>query len=280
MSQDGGNMLDLPSFETPPVVEVVIAVAFERVDAIGYDIGAIHRQLFRESGKKTWEAKPPYLPPIEHFGDRAWMPEVRLEFPGAIPAPRYWFSSDSGSDLIQLQQDWIARNWRRMPKDPQYPRYQSLSEPFEDDLRKLDTYLQQNADRTFVPTQCEVTYVNHITRSGVWQDVGEVGRVSNLWGKDAGFLPTPERVQFDASYVISEDEGGEPVGRLHVSLVPALSQTDNEPILVLTMTARGAPLSPTIAGVMDFLNLGHRWIVQSFRSMATPEMLHAWKETT
>ena len=278
MSQAGWEMPALPSFETPPVVEVVIAVAFERIDAIGFDIGAIHRNLFRDAGMKRWEAKPPYLPPIERFGDRAWMPEVRLEFPGAVPSPRYWFISDSGSELVQLQQDWIARNWRRMPADPQYPRYPSLSAPFENDLRKLEAYLQ-SAEGKFVPTQCEVTYVNHITRSGVWDDVGEVDRVSTLWGKDAGFLPTPERVQFDARYVMRESEGHPPAGRLHVNLSPALSQTDDQSIIALTMTARGAPLSETIEGVMGFLNLGHRWIVQSFKAMATPEMLNAWKET-
>ena len=77
-------------------------------------------------------------------------------------------------------------------------------------------------------------------------------------------------------FVILAEEG-KPIGRLHVALQPAWKKADNSPILVMTLTARGAPLGEDIEGAFAFFELGRRWIVKGFADLTTPEMHRAWE---
>jgi len=278
MSQSVDGSSALPTFSQPPVVEVVVAVAFEPAPALALDAGSIYRTVFNPGGFIRWEEKAPYDPPIERFGGRARIPEVRFSVLGTPPSPRLWFMNATGSELVQLQRGWFARNWRKMPEAQAYPRYASIREPFERELRLIDAHCTEADGTAIVPTQCEVTYVNHISGLGIWTQLGEVDKVSKLWRHPESFLPTPEQVQFLASFVITSVVGAQPVGRLHVSLGPKPEGASDSPELSLTLTARGAPLGDGIDGVMRFLDLGHEWIVRGFKAMAAPEMLEAWGE--
>jgi uncharacterized protein (TIGR04255 family) len=256
----------LPSFEQPPVAEVVIAVAFDPVDSISLDLGEIYRSVFQPAGFNRWEEKAPYFPPIESFGDPIRMPEVRFEVFGSTPSPRYWFLNTSGSELVQLQRNWFAQNWRRTPGEPIYPRYASIRGPFEQHLRSIDAYCLKQTGTPLRATQCEVTYV------------GELDRVTRLWGQPHGYLPTPEQAQFSVSYVMTQANRSAPIGRLHAAMAPSVDNDTGEQQLSLTLTARGEPEAGGVDSAMSLLDLGHEWIVNGFKAMATPAMLAAWKE--
>ena len=259
------------------MAEVVLAASFEPLSSIALHVGTLHREVFEPAGFGRVEEKLPYSPPIERFGERVKMPEFRFEMLGTATPPRFWFLNEAGSELVQLQRDWVAHNWRRMPNDQAYPRYPNLRAPFERHLRSISDLVAAPGQGHIEITQCEVTYVNHINRSGVWTEPGDVDQVSRLWNRVEGFLPQPERVQFEAAYVIA-GEDGPPRGRLHVALTPDHDPEKDEPRLVLTLTARGAPSEPTIESAMEFLDLGHEWIVRGFRSIATQPMRKAWGE--
>lgn len=54
---------------------------------------------------------------------------------------------------------------------------------------------------------------------------------------------------------------------------PALRATDNKPMYVMSLTARG------LYGVgMDFLDIGRQWIVKSFEQLTTEEMHRIWRK--
>jgi hypothetical protein len=165
-----------------------------------------------------------------------------------------------------------------MPEEPVYPRYPNIRGPFEEHLKGIDAYCTDATGRPLCATQCELTYVNHITGSDVWTQVGEVDRVTELWGRPEGFLPTPEHVQFSVAYVMKARDESTPIGRLHVAMVPDVDSDTGEERLSLTLTARGEPAAGTIEGAMAFLDRGHDWIVQGFKSIATSAMLAVWKE--
>jgi hypothetical protein len=73
------------------------------------------------------------------------------------------------------------------------------------------------------------------------------------------------------------DSGDRPLGRLYSSLESAFDQSSGEPLFQFNLTARGAPISDGIEGIMGFLDLARRWVVKSFVSFTTPEAHRSWR---
>jgi len=73
-------------------------------------------------------------------------------------------------------------------------------------------------------------------------------------------------------------EGQDFAGRLHISASPAYEPGAMKPLVMLTLTARGTPLTPDIEGVLGFFDLGRDSIVRAFHSITTEAMHRVWKE--
>jgi hypothetical protein len=129
-----------------------------------------------------------------------------------------------------------------------------------------------------VPTQCEVTYVNHIPAGTGWSNHGELDRVVTTWENrySDGYLSVPEDVGFKARYRM-DDEAGMPLGRLHVALQPAYRAADGLPIFVLNLTGRGRPEPADHEGVFRLFDHEHEWIVRGFTSITTRKMHELWR---
>jgi hypothetical protein len=128
-----------------------------------------------------------------------------------------------------------------------------------------------------VPTQCEITYVNHLPAGIGWENHSEVDRVVTTW-KNAysdAFLPVPEDVNFAARYRML-DEAGHAVGRLHVNFQPAYRNADDRPIFIMNLTARGKPEPADITGVFQLFDREHDWIVRGFTSLTSTTMHKLW----
>ena len=69
-----------------------------------------------------------------------------------------------------------------------------------------------------------------------------------------------------------KDETDKPIGRLNLSSEPTFTHPENEPVFILTLTARGKPLGPGVSGIMDFLDIGREQIVRGFTSITTQRM--------
>jgi hypothetical protein len=57
---------------------------------------------------------------------------------------------------------------------------------------------------------------------------------------------------------------------------PAIRRTDAKEILQLNLTARGKPESSTLQHLLDWLDLGHEWIVNGFTDFTTKAMHDHW----
>src|SRR5579862_4576764 len=95
--------MPLPSFEMPPVVEVVLGVQFEAIKGFGTPQIGLLWQQFRDRFPLT-EDQAPLEPQVERFG------AARPPFPGfafhfKLPTPRCWFLNPQGTELIQVQTD-------------------------------------------------------------------------------------------------------------------------------------------------------------------------------
>ena len=269
----------LPSFARPPVNEVVLSLAFDQPPGLGVaHLGDYwHRHL--KADLPTIEEQPPYHRPFEILGPPSPLP-MNVQLLERPPTPRLWAKSVDSTRLVQLQPDWFAFNWRdTSPADVTYPRWPSIEKAFLDQLHKLDTYLGAEGFGRIVARQCEVTYINQIRRGSVSWDHGKLDQVVTLIRAPHGFLPRPETSQLSTSYRIKDSDGVER-GRLHVTVQPAFEKLDNEPLVILTLVARGEPIGPGDAGVLSFLRLGHEWVVRGFADLTTKQMHRQWERVT
>lgn len=264
----------LPDFEAPPVVETVLAVRYR--DVPGLDAPRLVKfwDDCLSADLPTIEERPPYEAPVEQFGQESGTSPVALRIGGSIPSPRFFCSS--GNDLIQLQQDWFAYNWRKTPENPDYTRYEKGRAKFERWMTDLSSFVQETFGAELVPTQCEVTYINHIALTAddlAWGPFGAVLR--DIQPRSGAFLPLPETSRHVSAYVIPSDEGS-PMGRLHVAVDRAWAGEERGPIVLLSLTARGAPRTSELSSVLEFLDLGRRWVVKGFVDMTTASFHQRW----
>lgn len=264
----------LPDFEAPPVIETVLAVRYR--DVPGLDAPRLVKfwDECLAADLPTIEERPPYEAPVEQFGQESGTSPVALRIGGSIPSPRFFCSS--GNDLIQLQQDWFAYNWRKTPENPDYTRYEKGRAKFERWMTDLSSFVQETFGAELVPTQCEVTYINHIALTAddlAWGPFGAVLR--DIQPRSGAFLPLPETSRHVSAYVIPSDEGS-PMGRLHVAVDRAWAGEERGPIVLLSLTARGAPRTSELSSVLEFLDLGRRWVVKGFVDMTTASFHQRW----
>jgi uncharacterized protein (TIGR04255 family) len=264
---DASSASGLPDFDSPPVIEVALSVGFERLPGLRtVEFGPLWRSLFRDSFPKVVE-QAPIVVATETFDSTSTAsdsPQVEV-LAGAL-APRLWFVNEEDSDLVQLQNDWFARNWRKTPSGAPYPRFPAVMVQFERNLSDLLDYLHKEGLGSFQPTQCEVTYINHVESAFPHEVLRDVKRPR--------VTPPLEGMNLNAHFVLVV--GDEPVGRLHFITQSAVRRVDQQRITVLTLTARGRPLSADIEGVLGFMELGHTEIVKAFEAMTSKEMHEVW----
>ena len=264
----------LPDFGAPPVVETVLAVRIR--DVPGLDAPRLVKfwDDCLSADLPTIEERPPYDAPIEQFGQDSGTSSMALQVGAGMPSPRFFCSS--GNDLVQLQQDWFAYNWRKTPENPDYTRYEKGRAKFERWLVDLSSYVQETLGETLMPTQCEVTYINHVALTEEDLAYGPLGAVlRDVQPRSGAFLPLPETSRHASAYVIPGDKGS-PVGRLHVAADRAWAGEERRPIVLLSLTARGAPRAGDIPSALEFLDLGRYWVVKGFVDLTTDAFHRRW----
>lgn len=269
----------LPSFGAPPVTEVIVAARFKPADRWGLvQLGELASLLGRH-GFDREEQRPGFDAPAEQFGLATQGRAFELELMTGVPPVRHWLLNEDGDELLQLQQNWFACNWRKVAPDAAYGRWESRWKAFDRWIREVEDHLSSDM---LVYDQVEVTYVNHIEPCDVWSSHGDAHKVFNFLSSeidDSGsFLPNREQVATDIRYVISDLRGGgNPAGRLSVTLTPGYRQPNSTPIFVLTLTARGAPLESGLDGLKAFAEMGHEWVVRGFTELTTERMHEVWQ---
>ena len=259
-------------FAAPPVVEVALAVAFRPVP--GLDTVRLARlwDRFRDRFPNV-EQQPPIRMATE--SPEAFAPQsVTFEMAEGPVAPRLWFLSEPGTDLIQVQVDWFARNWRKLETDEGYPSYRRMREEFADHYRELEGYFDDEGLGRIQPLQCELTYINHIFPTGQGSTIRPEEVLTVLAPVPRELKGSLESITLVAQAKIAHDDNF--AGRLHVTAVPAKRKLDNREIVALTLTARGRPLGDGLDGVMSFLDLGHDDALRTFVALTKPKMHAIW----
>lgn len=258
--------IETPQYRNPPVVEVLLSIAFDPIQQLGViAIADLWREHFSEL--RDVEEQPPLEMAVERF-DTPGDP-VSFEFRSTLPLPRLWFQNESRTQLVQVQNNFLARNWRKNEGSADYPRYPALRKLFAADLAHLQEFLAARNLGKLIPTQCELTYVNHVPRAKV-TDV-----LSFVTGDRT--LGDPDATSVAMQYIIRDAD--KPIGRLHLQAASARSKSTGEPLVVLNLTARGRPLGPGVDGVFGFLDLGRVWTRRAFETGTRHELKKEWGKT-
>lgn len=259
-------MVKLPEFAHPPLVEMALGVQFRPLFGLRGITLAPLRERWREAYSRV-EEQPPLVPSLETAAAAPGTVSLQLSL-GPGPAVRYWFLNDDGSELVQLQQDRLIVNWRRVSDDsPAYPRFGAMRSLFETRFAELSEYVSSERLGTIDPTQAEVNYINAIRLPGV--RLHELLRSCS--GFDAHHLGEPEQAQVRLTFPMP-DVGREPV-RLYVAVDP-VTRWDGVPLVLLNLTVRGGPVDATLEATLEFMDRAHEHVVRSFEEL-TVESLHS-----
>lgn len=266
---------NLPDFERPPLVEVVLGAQFSRIQNLATLHLGLLWQRFRSKLPK-WRELPPLDPTFEIFSPRG-QPRLSIEVGlGFGPVPRVWFINDDDTQLIQFQADRFLHNWRRVGNNTTYPRYEGMREEFSDAFDELSAFLKEE-QLEFPPiNQCEVSYINNL-----YMPDGSDPRIS-----PQEFLKFCQSPDFLSSAVDAEDirflvrqlvrdSQGKPYARLLISLDPGFDQ-EGRPVLVLTLTVRGKPHTGDLGAALQFFDDGREKIVRRFTEITTGKMHQEW----
>lgn len=268
-----------PDFEKPPVVEVALSLQFRPLELLRSPHFGLLWPAFRARGYSGIEDHGELEPTFEDFDSKP-TPRVGVRmqtFNDAPPLPRVWFLNAAQNELVQLQRDRFIVNWRQGAEAESYPRYGSIRNRFLSDFAALVEFLKSEKLGEIMPTQCELTYVNHMPAGQGWARLGEAERVVTVW-KNAysdSYLSMPEDQAFAMRYRM-HDANGTALGRLHIALHPAIRAADGTSILAMNMTARGEPKPADLEGSLKLFDAEHEWIVRGFASVTTPQMHEIW----
>lgn len=265
-------MPDLPDFASPPLVEVVLAAQTVGPAFVAPRVGPVWSDLLARYPRLDVGSA---LPPIrEEFG---FLPGA--DFPGfallGAPDSRYLLASDDERRLVQIQQDRVALNWRRVDAGDAYPRYSSLVSEFDALLASLAS--APDADHSAKVDWVEVTYVNHIeSAQGLALHQSPFLTLSEFQSvpiRATGL--ESEDFQVDRRFVITND--AKPVGRLRMHASTAIRNADARPIVVLTLTSR---VESEVSGYRVAMDRAHESIVQAFGDLTAPSMHPLWGRVT
>jgi len=259
------------SFDRPPVAEVALSV--QTSPAFGVQaahLGAFWETALRDAYPVTQD-QPAAPPSIESFDDGGWRPVII--FGTGAPSSRQWYLTEDQTRLVQMQNDRIVLNWRRL-QSTDYPHYAALRA----ELERVTSLWQTFTDERRLPrapvVQTEVTYINQIPLEEPITDLSDVGAVLSAlrltWPENAG---TPELFQFEQRFRLSGPDGRP--ARLYVTLAPG-SLPDDRPFLSLNLVARGAPAGQGMQAALTWLDFGHNQIVNTFADITAAGMREGW----
>lgn len=255
-------------FRSPPIAEVSLAIGFKNLRGLHHvmALSDLWRTKYKDDFPNVREEAPIRMP-LERF-DGSTTPPFSFEM-GNIPSlPRLWFLSEKGMELVQVQSDWFARNWRDMSGTQPYPLYPRIRAAFVADLQRLEEFVREEEIGSIEPIQCEITYINHVDEPDPSRVLRSLTAVPEL--------PQPESTALTTQYVMTSDSGL--VGRLYVQAGTAIHRESGKPITVVNITARGRPLGEGIDGALSFLDMGADRALDAFVNSTRAELHEKWSE--
>lgn len=261
----------LPDYSAPPVVESSVGIQFDGlVNYHSLDAGSFWARIKAEF--PAIEEMPPLEPAFETFGanDGAFR-QPQLQILPAPIQPRFFFLSQNGGELVQLQKDRLSFNWRKRDEDASYPRYPHVKDRLREQLNHLYAWAKEGNLGQIVPTQCEAVYVNRIPLQDA--DGNQCG-LSYIFPWLEGLKGRTEDGTFSFRRRLN-DEGGTPIARLSLDIRYGTDH-GGEREAQLVLLVRGRPKEPTIEASLELVDAEREVIVRTFTDITAETAHRMW----
>ena len=183
--------------------------------------------------------------------------------------PRFWFISENGANLIQVQKNAFLLNWRR--REAEYPHFaEHLKPSFDRYYGVFDEFLRQDAGVKDIRIGvCELTYVNVVEPCGYWQGPQDTHRVIPSFTVPDNGLVNDSASLFNCAYRF----GLAPQSQLHVAVRTAeASGNPGSPRLILELKALGRVGSVSMSDTQAWYEEAHDAVVTCFLSMTNRDV--------
>lgn len=277
-------MPTIPSLKirSSPLVEVALSVVTENPIIDPLDISSFYKANLAKYPDLSRQLPVIGIENGEIFNIP---PAIRDTDLGA--APRYWLISKDGHDLLQLQERFVSRNWRRQssPLEPvYYPGYESIAASAFDDFRALIDNAG-GADRAAQPIGAQLHYDNIIVMRKRNGDPWKLGEILKNWNTLDASRPNINW-QLHWSEPLPPEGEAVRIGDTWQPHVPLLNtgmmaggfvepgKTETVPVLRVTMTVVGQ--SHSWEQARDFFGFAHGKVREKFISLFTDEIISEW----
>jgi len=199
----------------------------------------------------------------------------------ALPL-RAAFSDRSKSQLVQVQQSFFLRNWRRAHPDQKYAHYSELKPRFMSDWKRFNDFLRSVNLASPQVYRSKVIYVNHLVRGEIWNSYNDLAallkpiaeRASDaVRGRHYLFLPEAATVNLVTGYNLAELAVS-----LQIQAQSAIRQPEGTEVAQLTVTAQGKPDASGEDGLVDALDRCHDAVILGFDDVTTSKAHEFWEK--
>lgn len=256
-------------FVRPPVNEVGLSVSFATATVLNpFDVRATH-ELFRDAY--------PGVQRVDSTSGNEFELGVGLPPLNIQPVNRWWFISADTANVLQVQENYVARNWRRtvgLGEAPSYPGFDELLMSFESALGTLAK--KSEAEGLSLPEirSCELMYDDIIP--GL--ESGGAFQLSRM----ISFLkerPPRQEANWRCSWVepIDVPETGLS-GTLQVTILAAGIPSDDGQSLrpILRIVWKATALQTAASQIRAFFNAAHAHISARFGEIVSAEVKESW----
>lgn len=255
MVEPASSETDLPSFERPPVVEVVLGLMFQPLPLGAVGLARLQEKWLADYPRlEEHPAIPPAAPP-GFFIDMGGAPQLRL-----------WFINDSNGRIIQIQKDRMILNWRWSEQSGDYPRYEALREELSLRLQELQEFVAENALGSIFPVASEVTYINAIGTEEYTNFHDALNFVTAPPPRLQAPIEANVHLRFDTREAVGRDSN------FIVSVNRDLSRDPAPLVLQISSHTQIEHLDE----LLDALDRGRELVVTTFRDMTTAAMHQKW----
>jgi uncharacterized protein (TIGR04255 family) len=243
----------LPSYNKPPVIEVIYGVAFSALEKLRAPHTGLFWSKIRDRFPKTAHAAPVGKVPKE------------INF-GALPLPRIWYMSEDENFLVQLQSNRFLFNWRIIRPTDEYPRFDVVQNGFQRHFSIFKEFVDSESLGELDLESYELAYINHIERSGKLEDLKYVGSLfpDLRWRAPTNrYLPIPSHLTWSVGFEFGTK------GRLGAELKPAYRQSDKKELFVFELKATGSATAVGNENTNDGFEQAREWIVGGFADLTS-----------
>ncbi|HEY0147547.1 MAG TPA: TIGR04255 family protein [Allosphingosinicella sp.] len=260
-------------FGAPPLWEIAVSAGTSGTLLDPYNVREVHDLFRRDLPHSERQAPITHLPVAAFVGGPAPSIEVNE---GLLP--RWWFLSEDGADLLQLQENFVACNWRRRSSAPgerfDYPGFDTVVSRYEERLYVLRQFFEAQGNDFPSPAACELLYNNIIPLE---DENGERLPLSDVL---AEYLRAEERPVLGFSMQWMEAIDGlasEDPSILQIDLqVVGVALPEREPLPVVRLQFVAGAVRETWEEVFAFYQAAHAHIRHRLMVLTTEKAHQRW----